>query len=111
MGFPASPGPPAIVLPALEPNARIERSVAEIHEEVDQQKDGAHKDHKPLNHRVVPIEDGVEHEFPDPRPSEDRFDDDRTTEQTSKAHARHSHHRSQGVAEGMADNDGAAPEP
>ena len=66
------------------PDARIERGVQQVDEEVeDDEGDRGHQD-AALDHREVPAGDGVERQLADARPVEDRLDDHRPGEEEAE---------------------------
>src|SRR5215470_10836586 len=81
---------------------RIDPAIEEIHEQVAQDEaDGDEQDHA-LHERVVAREDGVDHEAPDSRKSEDVLRDDGAPDEGAELEPEHRDHRDQGVLQHVA---------
>ena len=59
----------------LESNSWIEQTVAQVHQQIDQDENYDENQHRALNNRVVPIVDALKDELAQPRPLEDRLGD------------------------------------
>src|SRR6266508_3265431 len=89
----------------------VEEAIRHVHEQIREHVgDGGEQD-DPLHERIVLRQDRVDRELSDALPREDRLDDDAARQETTELQADHGHHWDEGVAQRMAEHDGAAVQP
>src|SRR5215475_15180199 len=93
--------------PSLVSDARIEDGIERVDGEVHEDHGGDDHEVHPLDHRIVPLVDGVEEETAHAGQAEDRLDDDGPADDLGELGAQEGHHGDDGVAQAVLGHDDA----
>src|SRR5687767_11947171 len=88
-----------LAISALSGDARVERAVGEVHEEVDEDEGQREDQHRTLEKHVVAREDRLDHEAAEPRPGEYRLGEDGAAHELAGLESEQGEHGNGGVAE------------
>src|SRR5262245_35999932 len=95
----------------LEPDARVQPHVGQVHQEVDDHERRGHQQDHRLDDRVVAVLDRREGEAADARPREDLLDHEGAAHQGAELEREHGDHRQEGVLQRVPDDHGMLGQP
>src|SRR6476620_1488051 len=98
-------GTVATVLIASVLHARIDDQVQEVDRQIDEDVESRDEQQRPLDHWIVPAQDGGYDEVPDTGQAEDRFGHDRAADQQCERETEYGDHRYQRIAQRVVEDD------
>src|SRR4030042_1979791 len=96
---------------SIIPNPRIDVSIDHVDDQIDQNVEKTEDENRPLDHRVVPGEDGIHNEPPHPGPGENRLRQDSAPEKEPELESNDRYDGNESVRESMFDHDDRLSQP